>query len=481
MFDHEEISMGSNHWFLVGTSTVLLTPALSLVNAAVVPDDSAGLVIAQTVVEFADGEYAWRWTTHDVTAERLTIDADDPTFLVATGDGPILAGGADGPLFHLHDNEAVQRPAGSATWVAIATDPDGSAVVTSGLGALSVGAADPAEDKFAVGPGWHELELARAVLESGESLELESPLPVFVVVTTGSVVDSADTAITTDGTIVLKGSKILTNSAEDSASVLVTTIGPVLDGLSGTATSAAPTTTTASGPTAAPTTTVPAATTTTTTTTTEPAVVDTDGDGLTDDHEEVLGTDPNDSDTDDDGVTDGVEIDGNGSSPTDADTDDDGLLDTEKSSFGTNPADSDTDNDGVSDGDEVNNWGSDPLVSDTDGDGLTDGEEINTYHTSPTAVSSDSDALSDGAEVNEHGTDPNDHDTDDDGVSEGGEVVYYGTDPLDPDTDGENLLDGAEILTFFTDPLDTDSDDDGFHDANEVTNLTDPNDPTSHP
>jgi Bacterial TSP3 repeat len=473
--------MASNHWVLAGISAALVTPALSHEATTAAPEDNgAAVVVAQTIVELGHGEYAWEWTTHDVSTDRLTVDASDPTFLVATGDRPILAGGPDGPLVHLHDNQAVQRPAGSATWVAVAAEPGDLTVVPSGLGELSVGSADPAEDSFTAGPGWHEIELAHAVLDSGESLELESPLPVFAVVTTGSVVDSAGTAATTDGTIVLKGSKILTNSAENSASVLVATIGPVLHAPPGTTTSVASTTTPASGPTDAPTTTI-AATTTTTTTTTEPAEVDTDGDGLTDDHEEVLGTDPNDADTDDDGVTDGVEIDSNGSSPTDADTDDDGLLDTEKSGFGTNPANSDTDNDGVSDGDEVNNWGSDPLVSDTDGDGLTDGDEVNTHHTSPTAYSSDSDALSDGAEVNEHGTDPNDHDTDDDGVSEGGEVVYYGTDPLDPDTDGENLLDGAEILTYFTDPLDTDSDDDGFHDANEVSNFTDPNDPTSHP
>jgi hypothetical protein len=470
--------MGSNHWFLVGISAALVAPVLPLVTAAAAPEDGAAVTIAQTVVELGDGEYEWQWTTHDVTADRLTIEAGDPTFLVATGDGPILVGGPDGPLAHLHDNEAVQRPAGSTTWVAIATEPGESSDVPSGLGELSVGPADPGDDAFAAGSGWHELELAHAMLDSGESLELDSPLPVFVVVTTGSIVDSAGTTASADGTIVLKGSKILTNNAENTATVLVATIGPALPS---STTSAASTTTEASVPTDASTTTVAATTTTTTTTTTVPAEIDTDGDGLTDDHEEVLGTDPDDSDTDDDGVSDGVEIDGNGSSPTDADTDDDGLLDTEKSSFGTNPADSDTDDDGVHDGDEVNIWGSDPLVADTDGDGLTDGEEVNTYHTSPTAVSSDADALSDGAEVNDYGTDPNDHDTDDDGVSEGGEVVYYGTDPLDPDTDGEGLLDGAEILTFFTDPLDPDSDDDGFHDANEVTNLTDPNDPTSHP
>ena len=299
--------MGSNHWFLVSISAAFVAPALPLVTAAAAPEDGAAVVIAQTVVELGDGEYAWEWTTHDVTADRLTIEAGDPTFLVATGDGPILAGGPGGPLVHLHDNEAVQRPAGSATWVAIATEPEGPAVVPSGLGELSVGPADPGADTFAAGPGWHELELAHAALDSGEAVELESPLPVFVVVTTGSVVDSAGTTTSADGTIVLKGSKIVTNSAENTATLLVATLGPVFDASPSTTTSVASTTAEASGPADAPTTTV-AAPTTTTTTTTEPAEIDTDGDGLTDDHEEVIGTDPNDHDSDDDGFHDANEV-----------------------------------------------------------------------------------------------------------------------------------------------------------------------------
>jgi hypothetical protein len=294
---------------------------------------------------------------------------------------PVLAGGPDGPLVHLHDNEAVLREAGSATWVSAATQSGDSSVAPTEIGELSVVSTDPGDDTFAVGRGVHELELARAVLEPGDSLELESSLPIFIVVRIGSVVDSAGTTTAGDGTIVLRGTKILTNSAGETATLLAATLDPVPDFLPGVTTS--PTTSAESGPTNvddddAVTTTPP---------TTEPTEVDTDGDGLPDDQEEGLG--------------------------------------------------------------------SDPLVADTDGDGLTDGDEVAIHHTDPTAFSSDADALSDGAEVNEHGTDPNHHDTDGDGVSEGGEVNHYGTDPLDPDTDGERL--------------------------HEVTNLTDPNDPMSHP
>ncbi|QTD51194.1 PKD domain-containing protein [Sulfidibacter corallicola] len=55
--------------------------------------------------------------------------------------------------------------------------------------------------------------------------------------------------------------------------------------------------------------------------------VDTDEDGLTDDEEEVLGTDPNDPDSDDDDLLDGVEVNETLTDPLDPDSDDDGMPD----------------------------------------------------------------------------------------------------------------------------------------------------------
>jgi hypothetical protein len=76
----------------------------------------------------------------------------------------------------------------------------------------------------------------------------------------------------------------------------------------------------------------------------EPEPIDTDGDGLTDDEERILGTDPLLADTDSDGLSDGEEV----------------------NTYLTDPLNSDTDNGGVSDGQEVNVDGTDPLVGSDD-------------------------------------------------------------------------------------------------------------------
>ncbi|MBT8202988.1 MAG: PD40 domain-containing protein [Acidimicrobiia bacterium] len=102
---------------------------------------------------------------------------------------------------------------------------------------------------------------------------------------------------------------------------------------------------------------------------------DTDGDGLDDNEEAVLGTDPANPDTDGDGLADGREID-LGTDPLDSDTDNDGLDDGTESDLGTDPLDPDTDGDSLSDGDERLVHLTDPLVVDSDGDGVSDPDEV---------------------------------------------------------------------------------------------------------
>ena len=81
------------------------------------------------------------------------------------------------------------------------------------------------------------------------------------------------------------------------------------------------------------------------------------------------------------------------------DSDGDRLSDDQEQSIGTNPENPDTDGDGLSDGDEVLTRATDPLKKDTDNDILSDGDEVNLYGTSPLMADTDGDNLNDGVEA----------------------------------------------------------------------------------
>lgn len=182
-------------------------------------------------------------------------------------------------------------------------------------------------------------------------------------------------------------------------------------------------------------------------------LIDSDGDGLTDGEEALLGTDPNNPDTDYDGLSDGAEV----------------------NLYGTNPLSGDTDSDGLGDEDEILTFGSNPLVPDTDYDGLSDRDEVS-VGTDLNDPDTDNDGLNDGAEI-AAGTSPFLPDTDGDGLMDEEELSVYGTDPLNPDTDADTLSDGDEVNTHGTDPNLWDTDGDGFSDSQEINVLnSDPRD-----
>lgn len=207
---------------------------------------------------------------------------------------------------------------------------------------------------------------------------------------------------------------------------------------------------------------------------------DCDNDGLDNTGELAAGTDNTNPDTDGDGINDGTEV-TNGSFPTDpcspnfsavgtADCDADNLDNNGEALAGTDNTNPDTDGDGAIDGDEVLN-GSNPLdpcspnplalgTNDCDNDGLdNDGETF--YGTDPTNPDTDSDGINDGTEVND-GSNPTDPcepsatglataDCDNDGLNSTGEIAA-GTDPTNPDTDGDGINDGDEVNNG-SDPL----------------------------
>ncbi len=125
-------------------------------------------------------------------------------------------------------------------------------------------------------------------------------------------------------------------------------------------------------------------------------IIDSDGDGLTDELEDKIGTDRDFQDTDDDGFSDLLEhrLSLSGSDPldpTDADcladidrqdADGDGLRDCEERFFGTNIRAYDTDNDGFGDGIEVIaalDPGADDTLLDVDFDGVRNNNELRAH------------------------------------------------------------------------------------------------------
>lgn len=165
-----------------------------------------------------------------------------------------------------------------------------------------------------------------------------------------------------------------------------------------------------------------------------PLLVDSDGDGLTDQFEitELAGwTLPNKVDTDQDTVADGAE-----------DIDADGLTNLQEQDLGTSPTNPDTDGDGVDDGTEVAQ-GSNPLVADQPRAPPLPGD-LPPFVPAPNETDTDGDGLIDVAEE-EVLSDVNNADSDGDGLSDGTEVNDLGINPLVQDTDGDGLRDDYEV------------------------------------
>ncbi len=166
-------------------------------------------------------------------------------------------------------------------------------------------------------------------------------------------------------------------------------------------------------------------------------VIDSDGDGLTDDEEIALATDPKKIDSDNDGIPDNEEV---GSEPGDAlDTDNDGKI---------NALDTDDDNDGLPTLVE-NSIKTNPLEKDSDADGIDDATEVGSNLDAP--INTDGDELIDAIDT----------DDDNDGLATIDEIAI-GTNPLKADSDGDGINDKQEVGKI---ERPNDLDDDGIIDA----------------
>lgn len=137
--------------------------------------------------------------------------------------------------------------------------------------------------------------------------------------------------------------------------------------------------------------------------TSDPALADTDHDGLVDAYEYVFGLDPRSNDTDQDGLTDCQEV----RETSRQACEDPNWQGTTDGGYATHATEADTDGDGLTDGREVQGFvegtgafehtvHSDPRLTDTDHDFLTDGLEVDRFHTDPTTADTDGDGCIDG-------------------------------------------------------------------------------------
>lgn len=451
---------------LTGTALAALLSLGSLIqpaDAVDLPSPATGHaeVIAQAVLDMADGSLVWNVATVEAGKRPAELTNDDASGFALGAEGVAVVRDGAGNRTDLAEGEALAvRPDDALTVQAAGAEPASLALLTLDGAA---GDARESDDAFASPGGSRDVDLLRDVLTEDEAAQIAgTDAPVFVLVTEGSVVVTAEQGdsrtLKTGETAVVAGQFVVTGAA-DSASFLAAVIGPDVDA---DAARVAPTPQGQSGPqpTAAAQPTSPPVPTAVPPTPTPPGSGpndDPDADNLTNSEEATAGTDPGNPDTDGDGLSDGDEVNRVGTNPTLADTDGDEVRDgDEVLNQHTDPLNPDTDADGPSDDYELFTAFTDALNPDTDADGVLDGLELFTYLTDPLRPDSDEDGLTDGDEVNVYGTSPVQGDTDGDGLGDALELVAVGTSPNNPDTDGDGFNDGAEVQAD-TNPLLADS------------------------
>lgn len=407
------------------------------------PESGTAQVVAQGVVAIDDGDLLWQVSQRTAPPPANAASAVSALGFLVVDSGVLLVEDQSSETqARLPAGEALLTTPGSEQTLAALGSDNATyyelALIEAGRGAEE---ALFASEAFA-GPGArHDLDLVQDVLGPGATLAIPAgALPALVLVTAGGAqvaTEAGDVVSLAAGQAIALSGALTITGAENGAALSAVYVGPAVPRLAqAAATPAARAIATIAADEADRGAATPA-----------PVAAETaddpdeDGDGLTASQETEQNTDPALADTDEDGLSDGDEVLGIGTAPLAPDSDGDGVLDGDEVLQGTNPLDDVAAAPEAAAGDETSAAEAEPVTEeapvatdplDADGDGLEDAIEF------------------------ELGTDPADPDTDDDGLTDGDEYYTYATGTRNPDTDGDGVVDGDEIANG-TDPNDINS------------------------
>lgn len=418
------------------------------------PESATAQVVAQGVVAIGDGDYRWVVSDAVVAAQgSLEEVRSGQGFVIVNGGVLLVEDTGNGEQIRLAAGEAaLVRPDARQSWTSLGADDATLRTIELVSADASPGSRTVAFES-APFPGTgarNDLDLLQDVMGPGGTLVIPAgALPTLVAVDGGVAniaTEAGDVLSLGIGESVSLSGALTITAGEQGATISVAATGPaVVSTAQAAATPAAEAVIEIEG---GRTVATPAASPVADATPAPTAAPDDDGDGLSNDLEDAAGTDPALADTDEDGLTDGQEVDEYETNPLVADTDGDGVLDGDEVAQGTDPNDA--------------TGGAALPVAETEGDNavvITEEpapaeEAAPVEEAAPESAGvpgdSDGDGLEDAIEF-ELGTDPFDIDTDDDGLTDGDEYYVFATGTRNPDSDGDGVLDGDEA-TAGTDP-----------------------------
>lgn len=419
------------------------------------PESGTAQVVAQGVVTIPAGDLQWQVVSRSAPPPANASTVRSNTGFLIVDSGVLLVEDAAA-------NTQLRMPAGEAALTVAGTDQTYAALGSEDAGYFELGlvGADAVTDgalfvsePFA-GPGAsHDLDLIQDALGPGATMTIPAgALPTLILVNAGSgqvSTEAGDAIALAAGEAVALSGPLVVTGGESGAAVSAAYVGPAVPRLAQAAATPAVRTIDAEDSEniaalpATPTAPLPVAATDD-----DP---DEDGDGLTASEEAALNTDPALVDTDQDGLSDGEEVQTVGTAPLAPDTDGDGILDGDEVVQGTNPLDeavAATEADVAAEAPAT-----DPAVEEPAAEAPA--AELPAATDAGNPLDGDGDGLEDAIEF-ELGTDPFDVDTDDDGATDGDEYYVFATGTRNPDTDGDGVLDGDEVANG-TDPNDINS------------------------